>query len=43
MGKVTGNRELAALGDFRKDTVNVSLFGTDQGTAQQVYDRAGWK
>jgi iron(III) transport system substrate-binding protein len=38
-----GNRELAALGDFRKDTVNVSLFGRNQGAAQQVYDRAGWK
>ena len=42
-GAVKGNAELAALGDFRKDTVNVSLFGRNQGAAQQVYDRAGWK
>jgi iron(III) transport system substrate-binding protein len=43
VGVVKGNAELSALGDFRKDTVNVSLFGTNQGAAQQAYDRAGWK
>jgi iron(III) transport system substrate-binding protein len=43
VGKVTGNKELAALGEFRKDTVNVSIFGRNQGAAQQAYDRAGWK
>jgi iron(III) transport system substrate-binding protein len=43
VGEVTGNAELAALGTFRKDAVNVSVYGTHQGTAQQVYDRAGWK
>jgi iron(III) transport system substrate-binding protein len=42
-GAVKGNPELAALGEFRKDTVNVSLFGRNQGAAQQAYDRAGWK
>lgn len=42
-GPVRGNAELAALGDFRKDTLNVSLFGRNQGAAQQAYDRAGWK
>ena len=41
-GKVA-NRELASLGDFRKDSVNVTLLGRNQGAAQQVYDRAGWK
>jgi iron(III) transport system substrate-binding protein len=43
VGKVTGNKELASLGDFKKDTVNVSVFGRNQGAAQQAYDRAGWK
>ena len=43
VGKVQGNPELAALGDFRRDAVNVSLYGRNQGTAQQLYDRAGWK
>jgi iron(III) transport system substrate-binding protein len=42
-GTVKANPELSALGDFRKDTVNVSLFGRNQGAAQQAYDRAGWK
>ena len=43
VGKVSGNAELAALGDFRKDLVNVSLYGRNQAVAQQAYDRAGWK
>ena len=43
VGTLRGNPELAALGDFRKDTVNVSLFGRNQSAAQQAYDRAGWK
>jgi iron(III) transport system substrate-binding protein len=43
VGKASGNRELASLGDFRKDSINVSLFGRNQGAAQQAYDRAGWK
>ena len=43
VGKVTGNAELASLGDFRQDTLNVSLYGRNQGAAQQAYDRAGWK
>lgn len=42
-GKVRDNRELASLGEFRKDSVNVSLFGRNQGAAQQIFDRAGWK
>jgi iron(III) transport system substrate-binding protein len=42
-GAVKGNRELASLGEFRKDSLNVSLFGRNQGAAQQAFDRAGWK
>jgi iron(III) transport system substrate-binding protein len=37
------NPELASLGEFKKDSLNVSLFGRNQGAAQQIYDRAGWK
>jgi len=37
------NRELASLGEFKKDSLNVSLFGRNQAAAQQAYDRAGWK
>jgi iron(III) transport system substrate-binding protein len=43
VGKLHGNRELASLGDFRKDSLNVSLLGKNQAAAQQIYDRAGWK
>ena len=43
VGKVQGNRELASLGDFRKDSLNVSVLGKNQAAAQQTYDRAGWK
>jgi len=42
-GKASGNRELASLGDFRKDSLNVTLLGKNQAAAQQIYDRAGWK
>ena len=43
VGKVRDNRELASLGDFRKDSINVTLLGRNQAAAQQAYDRAGWK
>jgi iron(III) transport system substrate-binding protein len=43
VGKAKGNRELASLGEFRKDALSVSLYGRNQGAAQQAYDRAGWK
>ncbi len=42
-GPVRGNPELASLGDFKRDSVNVSLLGRNQSAAQQAYDRAGWK
>ena len=37
------NPALATLGDFRTDTLNVSVYGENQPEAQRVYDRAGWK
>jgi len=43
VGPVRENKELASLGDFRKDSLNVSQLGKNQAAAQQVYDRAGWK
>jgi iron(III) transport system substrate-binding protein len=42
-GKVKDNPELASLGEFRKDSINVTLLGKNQAAAQQIYDRAGWK
>ncbi len=43
VGKVKDNRELTSLGEFRKDSVNVTVLGKNQAAAQQAYDRAGWK
>jgi iron(III) transport system substrate-binding protein len=43
VGAVKDNKELAALGSFKRDNVNVSLYGRNQGAAQMAYDRAGWK
>jgi iron(III) transport system substrate-binding protein len=43
VGGAADNRELAALGAFKQDSLNVAAFGKNQPAAQQVYDRAGWK
>ena len=43
VGTPRDNKELAALGAFKRDSVNVSLYGRNQGAAQMIYDRAGWK
>ena len=42
-GAVRDNKELASLGDFKRDSLNVSQLGKNQPAAQQAYDRAGWK
>jgi iron(III) transport system substrate-binding protein len=43
VGGAVDNRELAALGTFKQDSLNVATFGRNQPAAQQIYDRAGWK
>jgi iron(III) transport system substrate-binding protein len=40
--KVT-NTQLASLGSFKRDSVNISILGKNQAIAQVTYDRAGWK
>ncbi|MCZ4280542.1 Fe(3+) ABC transporter substrate-binding protein [Kiloniella laminariae] len=40
---VAANAAVTALGEFKKDTVNVSVYGTNQVTAQKIFDRVGWK
>jgi iron(III) transport system substrate-binding protein len=37
------NRELASLGKFKRDPINVSVYGNNQSLAQKIYDRAGWR
>ncbi len=34
--------ELAGLGEYKSDTINVSVFGENQPLAQVIFDRAGW-
>jgi iron(III) transport system substrate-binding protein len=34
---------LASLGEFKSDSINVAVYGTNQPLAQKVYDRAAWK
>jgi iron(III) transport system substrate-binding protein len=41
--RVKSNPELESLGTFKKDAINVSMYGKNQPAAQQIYDRAGWK
>jgi iron(III) transport system substrate-binding protein len=33
---------LIALGEFKADPINVSVYGTNQAQAQMIFDRAGW-
>ncbi len=37
------NRALEALGQFKADTLNVSVLGKNQPLAQKIFDRAGFK
>lgn len=37
------NAALKALGDFKRDPLNVGMYGKNQGAAQQIMDRVGWK
>lgn len=37
------NPALEALGDFKIDAINVSVYGRNQAEAQRIFDRAGWK
>ena len=34
---------LAALGEFKRDPLEVSRLGAEQAAAQRIFDRAGWK
>lgn len=43
VASVPRSKELAALGKFKTDPTNVSLYGQNQATAQMIFDRAGWR
>ena len=42
-GATLNNKELASLGTFRMDTLNISALGKNQPTAQKIFDRVGYK
>lgn len=37
------NRELASLGSFKMDNLNIGVLGRNQPLAQKIFDRAGYK
>lgn len=37
------NPVLNALGEFKRDRVNVAVFGRNQPSSQKIYDRVAWK
>ena len=37
------NRELAALGKFKMDNLNIGVLGKNQSVAQRIFDRVGFK
>jgi iron(III) transport system substrate-binding protein len=42
VGKVD-NEALKALGEYKRDPLNVGVYGKNQAQAQQIMDKAGWK
>jgi iron(III) transport system substrate-binding protein len=36
-------RELEALGEFKADPINVSVYGQNQAQAQMIFDKGGWR
>jgi len=43
VGTTKRSRELAALGEFKTDPLNVATYGVNQAQAQAIFDRAGWR
>ena len=37
------NPELAALGNFKSDSLNIAALGKNQPLAQKIFDRVGFK
>ena len=42
-GVKVDNPVLKALGEFKRDTINVAVLGRNQPSSQKVYDRVAWK
>lgn len=42
-GATLNNKELASLGTFKMDTLNIGVLGKNQPVAQKIFDRVGYK
>lgn len=42
-GAALNNKELASLGTFKMDTLNIGALGKNQPAAQKIFDRVGYK
>lgn len=42
-GAALNNKELASLGTFKMDTLNIGVLGKNQPAAQKIFDRVGYK
>ena len=42
-GVKVDNPVLSDFGDFKRDSLNVSVLGRNQPVSQKIYDRVGWK
>ncbi|RMD62013.1 MAG: Fe(3+) ABC transporter substrate-binding protein [Alphaproteobacteria bacterium] len=40
---IKANPTLQALGNFKRDPINVAILGRNQPLAQKIFDRVGWK
>jgi iron(III) transport system substrate-binding protein len=43
VGSTPRSKELALLGEFKTDPLNVATYGVNQARAQAIFDRAGWR
>ena len=43
VGSTPRSKELALLGEFKTDPLNVATYGVNQVQAQTIFDRAGWR
>jgi iron(III) transport system substrate-binding protein len=42
-GVKVDNPVLASFPDFKRDALNVAMFGKNQPNSQKIYDRVAWK
>jgi iron(III) transport system substrate-binding protein len=43
VGSASGNPQLTALGEFKRDPLSMEMVGKNYAAAAQIFDRVGWK